>query len=193
LQDFLRATAGRERLAELHGLRQGGQREPPLDAELDAIRQRFYGFYLIACEDIGMKPQLLDGEPVDQPAAKEAALRWLARMETDPDLACGTRVSVPIFVDLIGHKTRLWATLGVRLAFLEADYARPPQVRPKAEGGPWKEVESWQIGRSRYVIPVDDFAEIELAGLNALTREELRAACDRYQTKEAIIRGLTGR
>ena len=100
---------------------------------------------------------------------------------------------MPIYVDPIGGKTRLWATLGVRLAHLEADYARPPQVRPKADGGPWKEVESWQLGRSRYVIAVDEFAEIELAGSNVLTREELRDACDRYQTKEEIVRGLSGR
>jgi len=193
LQDFLRATAGRERLAELHGLKRGGQREPPLGAELDAIRQRFYGFYLIACEDVGMKPQLLAGEPVDQPAAKQAALKWLETLDTDPDLACDTRVSVPIYVDPGRRVTRLWATLGVRLAFLEADYARPPQVRPKAEGGPWTDVEFWQLGHSRYVIPVDEFAEIELAGLNALTRDELRAACDRYRTKEEIVRGLAGR
>ncbi len=94
---------------------------------------------------------------------------------------------------LILDLSRFWATLGVRLAYLEADYARPPQVRPKADGGSWKEVESWQLGRSRYVIPVDEFAKFELSGLTALTREKLRAACDRYQTKEAIVRGLTGR
>ena len=54
----------------MHGLRQGGRRESSLDAELAAVRQRFYGFYLIACEDIGMKPQFLADEPVDQPAAE---------------------------------------------------------------------------------------------------------------------------
>jgi hypothetical protein len=193
LADFLRATAGRERLGRLHGLKEGGRREPPLDAELDAVCRRFYGFYLIACEDIGMKPQLLDGEPVDQPAAKQEALKWLDAAVADPDLACDTRVSVPIYVDPQVNRTRIWATLGVRLAHLTASYARPPRVRPKADGGAWQDVEPRQLGRSRYAIPVVEFAEIDLTGLNVLTRQELRDACDRFQTKDEIVRGLTQR
>jgi len=192
LQSLLLATAGKDRLAPLHGLKQGGTREMPLADELDGIRLRFYGFYLIACEDIGMKPQLLADEPLERKAAQTAALAWLADLKQNPDLACDTRVAVPIYVDRISGKTRLWATLGVRLARLETEYARPPKVRPKAQGGPWKEVEGYQLAPSQYVIPVDEFAEIELPGLRTLTREELRAACDRYKTKEEIVKALTG-
>ena len=60
--------------------------------------------------------------------------------------------------------------------------------RPAAE--PWKEVEKRQLGTSRYVLPVDEFAEFDLSGGNVLSREELRAACDRYQTKEEIVLSL---
>jgi hypothetical protein len=193
LQNFLLATAGKERLAALHGLKQGGTREASLADELETIRLRFYGFYLISCEDIGMKPQLLADEAIDQKAAQTAALSWLADLKENPDLACDTRVSVPIFVDQMARKTRLWATLGVRLARLDASYARPPKVRPKGQAGPWKEVESYQFGESAYLIPVDEFAEIELSGLRSLTRQELRAACDRYKTKEEIVKALSGR
>ena len=189
LQDFLKAAAGPERLKKMHGLRQGGQRETSLDAELAAVRQRFYGCYLIACEDIGMKPQFLKDEPVNPPAAKQAALKWLDALETDKDLACDTRVAVPIYVDPAARTTRNWATLGVRFAHLDASYAQAPMVRPKG-GGPWKEVEQSQLGTSRYVLPVDEFAEFDLSGGNVLSREELRAVCDRCQTKEAIVIGL---
>jgi hypothetical protein len=192
VQNLLLATAGKERLAALHGLKQGGTREASLTDELEAVRLRFYGFYLIACEDIGMKPQLLAGEPLDQIAAQAAALEWLKGLERDPDLACDTRVAVPIYIDLGTGKTRLWATLGVRLARLDAEYPRPPRVRPKGQGGPWKAVETYQLAPSQYVIPVDEFAEIELPGLRTLTRQELRAACDRYQTKEEIVKALMG-
>jgi hypothetical protein len=193
LQNFLLATAGKDRLAALHGLKQGGSREASLDDELEDIRVRFYGFYLITCEDIGMGPQLLAGELLDQKAARTAALEWLGGMEQNPDLACDTRVAVPIYVDRDGAgKTRLWATLGVRLARLEASYARPPKVWPKGQGGPWKEVEGYQLAQSQYVIPVEEFAEIELPGLRSLTRQELRTACDRYKTKEEIVKALTG-
>ncbi len=193
LETFLNAAVGEERLKALHGLKEGGQREASLGAELRGIAQRFYGFYLLTCEDIGMKPQLLDGETVDREAAQRAALVWLGNMETDADLACDTRVAVPIAVNPATGKVRIWANLGVRLARLDASYARPPRVRPLADGSPWKEVEPQQLGPSDYVIPVVEFAEIELSDSKVLTRKELREACDRYQTKEEIVRGLTGR
>jgi hypothetical protein len=192
LQNLLLATAGKDRLAALHGLKQDGLRKASLADELDGIRLRSYSFYLISCEDIGMKPELLADEPLDRKAAETAALAWLKDLERNPDLACDTRVAVPIYVDRINGKTRLWVTLGVRLARLEAEYARPPKVRPKAQGGPWKEVEGYQLTPSQYVIPVDEFAEIELRGLRTLTRQELRAACDHYKTKDEIVKALTG-
>jgi hypothetical protein len=194
LEDFLTAAVGRESLAKLHGLKQGGTREANLADELAAMRLRSYGFYFVSCEDIGMKPQLADGEPVDQAAAMKAALDWLAQTESDEDLACDTRVSVPIYVDPIANKTRLWATLGVRLARLEASYARGPKIRPRGEGGEvgeWKDAERYQLGTSDYVIAVDEFAEIELAGLRSLTREQLRATCDEQKTKERIVEALS--
>ena len=190
LQDFLVAAVGRERLVKLHGLREGGERPATLDAELAAVPLHFYGFYLLSCEDIGMKPQLADGELPDPPTAKQAAIDWLAKLADNADLRCDTRVSVPIFVDANNGKTHIWATLGVRLAHLEASYAQPPRLRPKDGAGPWTEVVSYQLGDSGYVIAVNEFAEIELPGSSALAREELREVCDRYKTKEEIVRSL---
>jgi hypothetical protein len=193
LETFLKATVGPERLKELHGLKEGGRREASLDAELQDIARRFYGFYLLACEDIGMKPEFLDGEPVDREASEKAALAWLGNMASDADLACDTRVAVPIFVDPATGKVRLWANLGVRLAHVDATYARPPQVRPLADSGSWQELKPSQLSTSDYAIAVVEFAEIELPGFMSLSRQELRDACDRCQTKEEIVRALTGR
>ena len=108
---------------------------------MEAIRLRFYGFYLISCEDIGMKPQLL-GRAGRPKAAKTAALEWLKDLEQNPDLACDTRVAVPIYVDryrrqdaALGDAGRAPGAAGGRL--------RPAaQVRPQEQGGPWKEVEA---------------------------------------------------
>jgi hypothetical protein len=97
---------------------------------------------------------------------------------------------VPIAIDLVRGKTRFWATVGVRMAHLDASYARPPRVRPKGEKGEWQEPKSYQIGPSQYVIPVVEFAEFELNGSNALSREEFRAVCDRCSTKEEIVQAL---
>ena len=190
LQDFLEATIGQERLNAMHGLTEDGSRAPDLASELDSMRSRFYGFYLIACEDIGMRPQFIEGEPVDESASKAAALSWLDTWPDDPDLVCDTRVAIPIVIDPMRQVTRLWATIGVRLAKLDASYARPPKVRPKGESGPWQDVEGYQLDESHYVIPVDEFVEFEIRGSNALTRAELRAICDRYTTKEEILEAL---
>ena len=72
---------------------------------------------------------------------------------------------------------------------LEAKYGIPPQVK-QVNGGEWKPVEQGKLQPANYLIPVDDFAEIELKGMRVLTREELRAVCDRQKTKEAILKSL---
>jgi hypothetical protein len=95
-----------------------------------------------------------------------------------------------VFVDVDRHVTKLWVTLGVRLAKLEANYAIAPQIKPAEGEGDWRSVEPWKLEASRYLIPVDEFAEVELQGERVLTREELRMICDREKTKEAIVKAL---
>lgn len=193
LEDFLLATVGGEQLDRLHGLRKGGMRESSLADELGAMRDRFYGFYLVACEDIGMRPHFVPGEPVDAGRSMRTALDWLKSAADDPDLACDTRVAVPVYVDPTRNRTRLWATLGVRLARLEASYVRPPKIRPREEAGEWQDVQPHQLGTSGYYITVDEFAEFEIEGLAGLTRAELRAVCDEHSTKDEILRALDAR
>jgi hypothetical protein len=162
---------------------------------------------------------LLPDEPVDQPAAKESALKWLTVLESpdlhveEPDLSRDTRMSIPIANDPVRNGTRLWATLGVRLVPLEAKYARGPKVRPKEQGSEKNEPDSHSIGRnkydleldksgwadpppyalgsSEYVLAVDEFAEFELPGSTALTREEFQAICEKNKrNKEQILQAL---
>ena len=191
LKNFLMATVGQERLAKLHGLRESGPRGIGLSDELDQMRDRFYGFYLVSCEDIGMRPELMADEHVDAAAATKAALKWLADLQHDPDLALDTRVAVPIYIDYQNGKTRLWATLGVRLAPLEATYAAPPKIRAAGSSNAWQDVKFETLRPANYVIPVDEFAEFELDGSRMLNRNELRALCDKYKTKEEILKALS--
>jgi hypothetical protein len=210
LADFLEAALSKETLQALHGLKQGGERRPDLLSELHAMRDLFYGLYLVSADDIGLKPAFLDKEPVDAQSCYRQATEWLPKALEDEDLAADTRVSVPIAVDPGRGATRLWATLGVRLAKLDAKYARPPRIklspegekklaqnpgaiRPRAQPGEkdgWKPVETHTLADSHYLIPVDEFAEIELSGSKVMTREELRQVCDREKTKEAILAAL---
>jgi hypothetical protein len=187
--NFLEASIGKDALQSLHGLTQSGSRKQDLYTELHAMRDLFYGLYLVSAEDIGMKPTFLSGEPVDREACYRRAVDWLRGAFEDPDISADTRVLAPIFVDPNRGVTRVWATLGVRLAKLDADYAEPPSVR-RAESAKWQRAAPAELGTARYLIPVDEFAEVELSGFSTLTREEFRALCDKESDKESIIAAL---
>lgn len=191
LSTFLESSVGEAAMKSLHGLREGGERPTDLHAELKSMRDLFYGCYLLSAEDIGLKPAFLDGEPIDRPACERAASDWLAKSADDPDMAVDTRVSVPVFLDGVNRRTKLWATLGVRLAKLDASYARGPRLRT-GEASDWREVEAYKLAAAHYLIAIDEFAEVELAGLRSLTRAELRHACDVGKTKEGIVEALAG-
>jgi hypothetical protein len=53
--------------------------------------------------------------------------------------------------------------------------------------GGWEEVPG---GHIVYALPVDDFAEVTLAGSRSLTREELRAMCGSGRTRAEIVAAL---
>ncbi|HEV3344497.1 MAG TPA: hypothetical protein VG125_29240 [Pirellulales bacterium] len=194
LTDFLESALGRELLVETHGLTKDGPRTQDLWAELNRMRDLFYGLYLVSAEDIGLPAGPLsegDGAESEQDRCYELAVDWLGHAFDDPDLAADTRVSVPLFIDRARGATRLWATLGVRLTRLAAEYARPPSIKPAEGEGDWSEPEMMMA--SYYLIPVDEFAEVELPGLRALSREEFRLVCDRAKTKQAILKELESR
>jgi len=191
LSNFLEATIGPEALKQMHGLKQGGQRELDLLTELHWMRDLYYGIYLVSAEDIGMKPSLLPDENVEQDRVYQMASDWLGKIAVDPDMAVDTRVIVPVFSDFSRRKMRCWSTLGVRLAKLEVNYVKPPSIKPASGEGDWKVVESHRLEGMQYLIPVDEFAEVELNGLKVLTREEFRTICDQGKTREGITSALS--
>lgn len=190
LQNFLHATLRSETLKTLRPLKEDGYRGMNLEDALEDMRLRTYGFYLIACEDIGMAPEFLQDEPVDESTAKQTALSWLENLDTNPDLACDTRVAVPLFVSPVANTVRLWITLGVRLTKLDASYLWPPKIRPLKTNQPWEEVDSASLAPSHMFIPVEEFIEIEIDADKIPNRAELRTLCDKYQTKEEIAAAL---
>ncbi len=190
LANFLESAVGPATLKEIRGLTEKGPREATLADELPAIRDLFYGLFFLSAEDIGMEPKLLDGEPVDRAKCEKAAEKFLESWKTDPDLSADTRVAVPIFFDGNRRVTRLWMTIGVRLTQLDVRYARGPKVRPVDSSDEWTDAKASQLGQSEYLIPVDEFAEVELEGSRVLTRDEIRALCDRMKTKDAILKAL---
>jgi hypothetical protein len=192
LAAFLESAVGEDVLKTIHGLREDGERPLDLNTELASMRDLFYGLALISAEDIGLRANLHDDEPVDRDDCERIASDWLAHLREDGDLGVDTRVSVPVFVDPARGVTRLWATLGVRLTRLSASFARAPRIKPREDtaADAWRLVESAQLGTSYYLILVDEFAEVELRGNRVLNRQELRAVCNTQKTKEAIVSAL---
>jgi hypothetical protein len=192
LAAFLESALGADVLMSLNGLREDGERPQNLSSELASMRDLFYGLALLSAEDIGMRAGLHDDEPVDRDRCERLASDWLAHARDDPDLGVDTRVSVPVFADAVGGVTRLWATLGVRLTRLTADFARAPRIRPSnaKESDGWQAVDYYRLETSSYLIAVDEFAEITLRGNRVLNRKELRAVCDAQKSKEAIVAAL---
>jgi hypothetical protein len=190
LAHFLESTLGTPGLNTLHGLREGKEQRQSLGDELADQRDLFYGLYLLSAEDIGLKPALASDEHIDRARCERLASEWLPRTQADPDLARDTRVSIPIRYDVKRNVTRLWVTLGVRLTRLNASYVRPPRIKPIKGNGDWNAVTDHRLRGASYLIAVDEFAEVELKGPRVFTRKELRALCDRYTTKEAIVQAL---
>jgi hypothetical protein len=188
--NFLLAAVGEDGLVLLHGLREGGERSKTLLEELRWMRELFYGLHLLCAEDIGMAPALRPDELVDRAACKAKATEWLASYGQDVDLRADTRVSVPIYFDVPAQRTRLWATIGVRLAKLDVSYARPPKMKPAEGPGEWQDVDPDQLEPVDYVIAVDEFAEVEIPGLQPLTRQEFRDVCNAKKTKPEIREAL---
>lgn len=187
--NFLESSIGRENLDQLTGLRKEGPREKTLGIELIEMSNRFYGLYLVVCEDIGMKSALAEDETIDEEACYRLANEWLEELKDDVDLKVDTRVSIPIARSIRRNKTRLWATLGVRLAQLKVSWVTPPKIRRQGESE-WQDVERRTARGRNYLITVDEFAELELNGIRLLTRAEFRMACDKHKTREAICASL---
>lgn len=190
LHDFLTSSLGPETLQTLHGLRQRGEQEQDLLAELQSQRDLFYGLYLLSCEDIGHKPTLNEGELADPDVCYTAAEGWLGKIADEPDLAEDTRVAVPIYIDPLQGKTRLWVTLGVRLTQLDTRFVKAPRIKPASGEGDWQPVEDWKLADAPFLISVDEFAEVEVPTLSPPNREELRKLCDKHKTKEKIVEAL---
>ena len=193
LLNFLTAAVGEDGLKSLHGWKDGGERSKTLLDELRWMREFFYGLHLLSAEDIGMAPRLRIDEPVDRAACETTATQWLANCHGDLDLKVDTRVSVPIYFDAFRRRTRLWATVGVRLAKLHVSYAKPPRIRLLNSKDDWQDIESGQLESVEYAIAVDEFAEVEIPGLQPLSRQEFRDACNAGKTRPEILQRLSQR
>jgi hypothetical protein len=158
-------------------------------SELEYMRALYHGLYLVAAEDIGMKPaQSPPGWP--SISDKSIAETWLKAWSGDADLIVDARVSVPIYAG--DYYTRIWGTFGIRLCHLYVSYARAPRFHYSGSQD-WMPVDSTECDTAKYLIPILEFGEFQLKGNKTLNRQEFRSICDRYSTKAAMIKALETR
>ncbi len=189
LKEFLASSVGQATLQSLYGLTETGTRDKDVWSELEYMRALYHGMYLVAAEDIGMKPTR---SPAGWPSAsdKSIAETWLSGWSSDPDLLVDARVSVPMYAG--GAYTRMWGTFGIRLCHLYVSYATPPRFHYSGSQD-WIQVDSTECDTAKYLIPILEFGEFQLTGNHTLTRQEFRSICDRYATKEEIVKALEAR
>jgi hypothetical protein len=160
-----------------------GKTAQTLRARIESARDLFYGLYLVSTEDLGFAPALAaTGDPASDrwPALAAAANQWLAALPGDALAASDVRVMVPI-ADLGGGRYKYWAVIGVRAtlagySFITGDDMSAPPVD--------QQTKVW--------LPTEQFLEVE-SSAEPLSREELRALCDREKTPSAIQAALEAR
>ena len=79
------------------------------------------------------------------------------------------------------------------MAKLDVAYAKPPRIKPLNDASEWHEVNAYQLESVEYIIAVEEFAEVEIPGLQPLTRGEFREICDTRKTRPGILKALSGK
>lgn len=187
LENLLPSVLPETRLKSLRGLKENGSRGQPLLEELAQLKNLFYGFHLLACEDIGLKPSVLPGEVSDARTLMDLASKYLTSWQKDPDLAVDTRISTPVFEQ--AGRYRNWCVLGVRPIKLKARYIITPSGQPSHEAGPDKPWIRLGYGDTTdYLLLADEFSEATTPA--PLPRSRLRKICDQNESKADIIQAL---
>ena len=89
---------------------------------------------------------------------------------------------VPVFYDIGRNKTKVWAILGWATRSLYVSFATPP-IAHIIKGNP---IIEW--GKTSYQVAYPVFEELYVSRI--LNRDQFRAHCDCYKTRENIIAHL---
>ena len=179
--DVLSEHLGTEALTELHAIGPGAEpREKPLGAEITGMQRLMQGAYLLTCRDIGLQPAVSG----DVRGTMEDAEAWLGDWRSDPDMQRDVRFMIPVARD----PDVFWCTLGVRLAKVTVSFETPPKVT-SAETG--QQIEP-RLQSATCWVPFEETLEV-IGNGTELSREQFRALCDQYGTREEIAAALTDR
>ena len=172
----------------------GEQDEVALDETIRETARLLYGLYLMNCDSLGMKRELLEEELVEFPEADciLVAQDWLSGWTTNPDVLSDPRVIVPVAMDLATGKAIYWVIVGVRVLKAKAEFHKDHQPEVISLTGPeGSTCHVDDIVPGHYYLLTEKQVEVRISmAANPPTRDELRALCDEHKTETAIVEAL---
>lgn len=190
LEKALNAAFPTPALSGISGKRDGGKAaEPSLAAEAAAIKELYYGLYLISCADIGMAPAGASELGSPSPAAARAAA-WMADWRNDADMKRDIRevwALGPADPNDPKKGTVYRCVLGVRALDIDVKYG---DKKPSTSLRNTSKTVSLRFKPAKYTLLVPVVAEITVAGETPLTRADLRKICDEKKSREEITAAL---
>ena len=191
LKQALREFVDEPSQQQLFGLTEHGTRGRLLFEELADMERLFYGCFALSAEDLGLAIRVNSDEQTEVESGRIDAEKWIAEFASDPDLAVDTRVIVPVAEDFRRNVMSTWGTLGVRFARLKAEYIpeAPPQVK-SGDNPNWTPLTPDQLSEATYLIPVDEFASVQIPSSWILNRAEFRELCSGAANREEILKRL---
>jgi hypothetical protein len=169
-----------------------GMRPEKADVDLDALKEvtylgdLFYGFYLLSCEDIGMRPVK---NPNVNDSARQRAEAFLSRLAKDNDLQQDIRFMAPIQSmkrDDGSVATSYWAVDGVDTSqHIEITYSVDPGIDYGALNPGLVTVMKTGLHKK---IAAADFFEITLPGTKILNRDKFRKLANTAKNSPEGIR-----
>jgi hypothetical protein len=163
-----------------------------LAAELDDMIRLTYGLYTLSCWAVGLDPydELLAEETAEFPAdvCVERANSWLDEWRQDPDIMADPRVIVPVGTDNVTMETIYWATVGIKVLKISAEFVEgyEPEVLSGQNNCKLDEIVS-----HRYYLLVEEMREVRIRQETPPpTRAEFRAICDNNESADAIVAAL---
>lgn len=184
VRELLVSHFGAEALASLHRLGEDGAVSEDLLSELRGMERLFRGAAATAERELGLRA----GSARDAEDSDEFAL-WRANPDADPDLAGDSRMMVPLAVDPAKGTTRVWAFLGWLARDLDVSFeTRPVPTSLMRDGAPAGSLPRIEWGGNCFTVSVPVVVEVDVTRL--LDRDEMRALCDRWRTRSAILAHL---
>jgi hypothetical protein len=187
LEKIIQATFPAEVLAGVTGRREGGGAGAgSVAAEAAAVRELFYGLYLLSCADVGMTPAVGYGEVSDRAGAAARAYEWLQGWRSDPDMARDLREAWllgPADPSNPGGPKIYRCFLGVRAVDVDVKYDRKPGFSTSRSA-------NLRFKTAKYVVLVPVVVEVAVPATKPLTRAAFRTICNKHKTESAIVAAL---